>query len=165
MPSPCYQQDAGDYAVRHNPWTYFVDERGLCERFDQPIGGLDAAITGGQLPNMGYVAPNMCHDAHDCPLSQADAWFAAEMQKVFNGPDWVSGHLAVVLTADEDAHNEGNKVLTVVIHPSQSHDVVHQRFDHYSLYALFEDVLGLPHLHPGAAAPSLANAFGLPLAH
>ena len=62
------------------------------------------------------------------------------MQKVFAGPDWKSGRLAVVLTADEDDHTQGNKVLTVVIHPSQGHHVVGTRLTHYSLTRLYDEV-------------------------
>ena len=85
------------------------------------------------------------------------------MQKVFAGPDWKSGHLAVVLTADEDDHTQGNKVLTVVIHPSQVHHVVGTRLTHYSLTRLYDEVAHLPYLANAATAPSMAEAFGLPL--
>ena len=79
------------------------------------------------------------------------------------GPDWRSGRLAVVLTADEDDHNQGNTVLTTVIHRSQNHHVVNTRLTHYSLTRLYDEVAGLPYLHNAATAPSMAKAFGLPL--
>jgi acid phosphatase len=122
-----------------------------------------ADVRAGQLPDAGFVAPDRCHDAHDCPLGVADAWFAQQMSTVTNGPDWLSGRLAVVLTADEDDRHSGNIVLTAVLHPSQDHHVVTTPLDHFSLYGLYEDVLGLPHDedHPST---SMATAFGLPLA-
>ena len=122
----------------------------------------DAAA--GRLPNVGMVVPNLCHDAHDGSLATADAWFRTQMQKVFAGPDWRSGRLAVVLTADEDDRTQGNKVLTVVIHPSQRHHVVTHPAD-----ALLADPVvrrgGAPAVPANAGtAPSMASAFGLPLA-
>src|SRR4051794_31391632 len=42
MPSNCQLTDEDTYAVRHNPWTYFVDERSQCAVYDKP---LDAALT------------------------------------------------------------------------------------------------------------------------
>ena len=33
------------------------------------------------------------------------------------GPDYRSGRLVIVVTGDEDNGSQGNKVLTVVIHP------------------------------------------------
>ena len=37
MPSRCALSNADTYAVRHNPWTYFVAERAACRRLDVPI--------------------------------------------------------------------------------------------------------------------------------
>jgi acid phosphatase len=120
-------------------------------------------VAAGRLPQVGLMVPNLCHDGHDCPLSTADAWFERLMATVTAGPDWRSGHLAIVLTADEDHHNAGNVVLTTVIHPSQSHHVVGTPLTHYSLTRLYDEVAGLPPLGEAAGAPSMAKAFGLPL--
>ncbi len=150
MPGNCLPADQGDYAVKHNPWAYFVRERQGCRAFDRPFGALSGAIAAGDLPNAGMVIPNLCHDAHDCDLSVADGWLRDLMAKVFAGPDWRSGHLAVVITADEDDHNQDNRVLTVVVHPSQRHHVVDRRLDHYSLTRLYEDVLHAPQLRRAA---------------
>lgn len=164
MPSNCAVYDGGNnYAVKHNPWAYFVSHERQCRSYDVPVSRLAAAIRTGRLPNAGLVVPNRCHDAHDCSLSVADDWFKGYMRKIFAGPDWRSGHLAVVVTADEDNHSSGNKVLTVVIHPSQHGRVVTTRFTHYSLTRLYDDVLGAPYLHRAASAASMARAFHLPV--
>ncbi len=163
MPSNCAVDSSGNYAVKHNPWAYFVDERDACRRFDQPFSAFAPAVRAGHLPDVGMLVPNLCHDAHDCGLSVADQWFRGVMDTVFAGPDWQSGHLAVVLTADEDDHHENNRVLTVVIHPSQRNHVVSQRLDHYSLTRLYDEVIGAPNLAKAASAPSMAHAFGLPV--
>src|SRR3954454_10501512 len=102
MPERCSTRNSGRYAVRHNPWTYFPADRTDCARFDRGLRAFHHDAAAGRLPNAGLVVPNVCNDAHDCPLSPADDWFDTQMQKVFAGPDWASGHLAVVLTADED---------------------------------------------------------------
>src|SRR5450759_3268801 len=58
MPGNCATSNGGsDYAVKHNPWAYFVNERGDCQKYDVPIDQLDAAITGGVLPNVGMLSP------------------------------------------------------------------------------------------------------------
>jgi acid phosphatase len=122
-------------------------------------------VRSGRLPRVGMVVPNLCHDAHDCDLATADAWFHSVMTRVRRGPDWKAGRLAVVLTADEDDRTDGNRnrVLTTVIHPSQSHHVVTTPLTHYSLTRLYDEVAGLPYLHGAASAPSMAKAFRLPL--
>ncbi len=163
MPSNCATEPQGDYAVKHNPWAYFVQERDRCRAFDLPFAALAPAVSAGRLPNAGMVVPDLCHDAHNCDLSVADGWFRSLMTRVFAGPDWRSGRLAVVLTADEDDHNQDNRVLTVVIHPSQRGHVVTSRLDHYSLTRLYDEVLGAPYLAGAASAASMATAFGLPV--
>ena len=164
MPNNCATEDGGDkYAVRHNPWTYFVSEQESCKANDVPIGDLGPAVADGTLPNIGMVVPDMCNIAHDCDLSVADAWFKDHMSRIFDGPDWRSGHLAVVLTADEDDSSQNNQILTVVIHPSQQGNVVDQRLNHYSLTRLYEDVVHAPHLYEARSAASMSDAFGLPI--
>ena len=164
MPQNCATSNGGnDYAVKHNPWAYFINERGTCQKYDVPVDRLAGAINNGTLPNVGMVIPNLCNDAHDCALGTADTWFKGWMTKVFEGPDWKSGHLAVVLTADEDDKSEGNTVLTVVIHPSQKAHVVTTALTHYSLTRLYEEVAGMPYLFGASSAASMTTAFGLPL--
>jgi len=165
MTSNCMKSGTGKYVVRHNPWIYFTPttESGPCASYDVPETQLNGDITNGTLPNVGMVVPDVCNDAHDCSLSVADSWFQTRMQNIFNGPDWKSGHLAVVLTADEDDSSAGNTVLTVVIHPSQNGHVVSTPLTHYSLTRLYEDVAGAPYLYNAATAPSMSTAFGLPM--
>jgi hypothetical protein len=163
MPRPCALAPSGRYAVKHNPWPYFVDERALCRQHDLPMSALAADVTAGSLPNAGMVVPDLCHDAHDCRLSTADTWFKGWMTRIQAGPDWRSGHLLVVLTADEDDRSAGNRVLTVVVHPSQHGAVVKSRLDHYSLTRLYAEVTGTTPLGRGAKAASMATAFDLPL--
>ncbi len=163
MPVRCGRYNKGSYAPKHNPWTYFANERTGCKANDRGMAAFAEAARTGRLPRVGMVVPNLCHDAHNCSLATADAWFKNLMTKVQAGPDWKAGRLAVVLTADEDDYTQGNTVLTVVVHPSQDHHVVTTRLTHYSLTRLYDEVADLPYLHNAATAPSMATAFGLPL--
>jgi hypothetical protein len=157
------KNDPAGYAARHNPWAYFVHERGACDRHDRPLASFHRAVADGHLPNAGMVIPDLCHDAHDCGLGVADQWIRKQLGAVLAGPDWRSGHLAVVITADEDNKKSGNRVLTVVVHPSQRHHVVRTRLTHFSLSRLYSEVLQAPPLRQAGAAPSMARAFGLPV--
>jgi hypothetical protein len=167
MQSNCALVAGGNrYAVKHNPWAYFTStaERAACNKYDVPESALQADITAGNLPTVGLVVPNLCNDAHDCSLATADAWFKQRLQAIMAGPDWKSGHLAVVLTADEDDKNSGNKVLTVVIHPSLHGKVVSTSLTHYSYSAFLSHMSGSKPLANAATAPSFATAFGLTIA-
>jgi acid phosphatase len=110
------------------------------------------------------VVPNICHDAHDCPLATADAWMRQQVGLAMSGPDFRSGRLAIVVTADEDDGSEGNVVLTIVVHPSVRGVVTSSPMSHLSASRLYSEVLGLPPLREAASAPSMARAFGLALA-
>jgi acid phosphatase len=164
MPSRCALEngDSG-YVVRHNPWTYFVDDRAACEQFDVSTDELPSAIEGGGLPTVGMVIPDLCNDGHDCPLEAADTWLRTNVERVLEGPDWRAGRLAVVITADEDDHSQDNLVLTTVLHPSLRHVVVDQPLSHLSLSRFLSEVARQPPLRDAAGAPSLGDAFHLPL--
>lgn len=162
MPGTCAVTNGGErYAVRHNPWTYFPDERDACDQHDVSTDRLGADAAAGDLPTVGMVVPDLCDDAHDCPLATADAWLGRTIDVLVSGPDWRSGRLAIVITADEDDHRQDNTVLTTVLHPSVDHRVVSADLTHLSLSRALSEVAGQPPLRDAAGAPSLLRAFGL----
>jgi acid phosphatase len=161
MTSRCQQTDGGRYAVRHNPWAYFRSERRLCRRHDVPLRHLAGDVTAGDLPRVGLVVPDVCNDAHDCSLAQADRWLKRRVGAVLDGPDFASGHLAVVVTADEDDRAHGNRVLTVVAHPDLRHVVVRRNLTHYALSRSYAEAAGIDPLGRAAGSRSLLSAFGL----
>lgn len=158
MPTPCATENGGDnYAVKHNPWAYFADERAECQKFDVPLDELSADIDRGRLPDIGMIIPNLCNDAHDCGLRVADDWLREHVEQIMNGPDWRSGHLAIVITADEDDHNQDNLVLTTVVHPSVRHVVFDTPLNHFSLTLLYDRVIDSSPLREAAQAPAVLN--------
>ena len=162
MPSPCDTTSGGTrYAVKHNPWAYFTDERKQCLADDVSLDTMSRDVATGQLPDAGMIVPDLCHDAHDCDLTTADRWLRERIRLLTSGRDWASGRLAVVVTADEDDHHQSNTVLTAVLQRDLKHRVVHTALTHYSLSRLYSEVLGVPALREAASAPSMASAFGL----
>ena len=169
MISNCQQGNGGLYAARHNPWASFTQERALCQTADVPLGTITAGalhrdVVAGTLPNIGLVIPNLCHDAHDCAVAAADAWLRVWLPAVLAGPDFASGRLAVVITADEDDRRSGNQVLTVVAHRSLDgrHRVVTAPLTHYSLTRYLDTVIGAPPLRAASGATDLRRLFALP---
>lgn len=163
QPTKCAQANSGPFAVRHAPWNYAVDraEKAGCKAYSTSSGDLDKAIAAGTLPTVGMVVPNKNYDAHDGSLAAADKWFADKVALIKTGPDWKSGHLAIVLTADEDDKKSGNRVLTVVIHPALHGKVTGGVLTHYSLSGAMSDVSGSPRLLNAKTAPPFWAAFGL----
>ncbi len=168
MTSNCMLSNTGRYAVKHNPHAYFsgTTQRANCAATDVPAGTpttgeLHNAIAAGALPNVGMLVPDLCNDAHDCSLSVADAYLQTWLPSILAGPDFTSGRLAIVITADEDDSTQNNTVLTVVLHPSEHGRVVTTPLSHYSLTGFYDSVLGAPALRNAATAPSFRTAFGL----
>lgn len=169
MPSNCDRAGSGEYAPRHAVWAYWATpaEQAGCAANDVPMGttssgALASDIASGNLPVTGAMIPNLCNDAHDCPLSTADAWLRKWVPRLMSGPDWASGDLTVIVTFDEDDGSAGNNVPLVVLDPRLHGKVVTGAgFTHYSLTRWLDDNAGLPDLRNAAAAPDLRAAFGL----
>ena len=168
MPAACAVTSKGRYAVKHNPWAYFADaaSRTACAADDVPLGNLASGaladdVAGGTLPEVGLVVPDLCNDAHDCPLSTADRWVNGWMTAVLKGPDWLAGRLAVVVTFDEAERSSANTVLTVVAAPTLHGDVVGASLSHLSWTRWMSDLAGSPAPGDALDAPSLGAAFGL----
>lgn len=166
MTSNCQQANGGNYAVKHNPWASFTGERTQCNLGDVPLGSTSAGklladVTSGNLPNTGFVTPNMCNDAHDCSLGTADNWLKSWLPIIMSGSDYKSGKLAIVITADEDDSTQSNTVLSVVLNPALSgtHKVVTTSLTHYSLTGLYSQVNGGTLLQN--ATTGFATAFGI----
>ncbi len=161
MTSNCALASAAQYAVRHNPWTYFAASGARCGQFDVGLPSLLANAENATLPNVGMVIPNVCNDAHNCTLAVADGWLKTYLGTVLASPDFTSGRLVVVVTADEDDRLNDNNVLTVVMHAGMSSEVVTTPLTHYSLTRYYAQVLGVSPLRNGATAPDMRAAFGL----
>lgn len=158
MPSSCKLDDAGDYAVRHNPAAYYQSIRGACRSASVPLGA---------RPDLGarftFVTPNLCHDMHDCDVATGDAWLKGFLPKVFSSRTYRAGKTAVFVTWDEDDHSAGNHIATLVVAPGvKPRTRSGVPFDHYSMLRTTEELLGLKtYLGDAASATSMRRAFNL----
>lgn len=149
------------YAVRHNPWVYFAEGRSSCATHDTDLTPFAGDAARNSLPDVGFLIPNLDHDAHDASLAGADSWLQQQLTPVLESTDFTSGKLVVVVTADEDDKHSGNVVLTSVLTPRIAHKVVTTPLTHYSLTRYIAQVLGVTPLENGATAPDMRAAFGL----
>lgn len=166
MPSNCLLSDSGQYAVRHNPYTYFTPIRTQCQARDVPMGSAASGnfhndVAAGTLPPFSFVTPNLCNDMHDCSVATGDAYLATLVPTIIAGPDYQQGRLAVVIVFDENGGASGNQVYCAVISPFTSPGTQSAtNFTHYSLLRTTEEVLGVPLLGNAAGAASMRAAFG-----
>lgn len=159
MPTPCARSDDGLYAARHNPPIYYRSLAG-CQERDLPLTTLSRDLASDSLPAFSFITPNLCHDAHSCPLRQGDDWLANEMQRIIQSPAYRADHTVLFITFDEG--EKGSRVATVVVSPSTpTGRRSGERFDHYSLLRTTEELLGVAPLGHAGDARSMAKAFDL----
>jgi len=157
VPKPCYQgaQD-GLYVKKHNPFAYYpnvIDDPRRCRKIVS-FRELSADLTAKRLPTFSYIAPNLCHDMHDCSIRTGDTFLSKLIPRVI---DALGPHGFLVITFDEGitedgccGHGNGGRIPTIVagpdVAPGTSTD---DPVNHYGVLATMQDALGLKRL--GAA--------------
>ena len=167
MGTNCRISSRGAYRGNdHNPWTSFKDETALCRKYDKDYSTWKGIVEKGWLGNVHFLIPDDDHNGHDRSLKVADAFIKSALAPVFAGPDWKSGNLMIIVTADEDDKSSGQHILTVVVHPSQKGrgKVDTPRLDQYSLHETLARVANVTPLGTRwKTNPDFANAFDLPV--
>jgi hypothetical protein len=165
MPRPCDTVTSGLYAARHNPAVYYTSIRAACSRDDVSLGSLSGgplhrALSRNTLANFVFVTPNICDDAHSCPVRHGDEWLSGFLAMVLSSPTYKLEHLVVFVTWDEG--NLSNQVPALVVAPSVPSGTRSEvSFNHYSLLKTAEELLGLPPLLEAKPARSMEAAFHL----
>jgi len=166
MPSVGFTGAAsGRYAKKHDPPAYYTSLESDFKTHAVPMGtpesgALQSDLQNDRLPRFAFLTPNLCDDEHDCPVSTGDMWLSGWMAKILESTAYRSGSTAVFVTYDENDDRAGNRIYTVAastsVSPGSSSD---QSFDHYSLLATVEDLLGLGRLGRARHADSMRSAF------
>jgi phosphatidylinositol-3-phosphatase len=155
MPSNCAGGNSGEYAVRHNPETYYTNLGTDCNNYDVPLGSvpdLSARFT--------FVTPNLINDMHDGTLGDGDRFLQGFLPALMATPQYQAGNTAIFITWDENSGSSGNQVPCIVISP-YTHGVKDATpYTHYSLLRTTEELLGLPLLGNAASATSMLGKFG-----
>ena len=173
MPSNCAMSNSGEYAVRHNPPPYFTTLT-TCSANDVPYSQLATDLANNALPTFSFITPNLIDDMHDGTIAQGDAWLSSNLPTILASPEYTSGTTVVFVTFDEGTGGETGEncatnttdnschVLTIVISPStRAGSTSATLFNHYSLLATTEQLLGLPALGQAASAGTMPAAFNL----
>jgi hypothetical protein len=155
MPSNCAAGDSGDYAVRHNPETYYTNLAADCSSYDVPRGAvpdLSARFT--------FVTPNLTNDMHDGTIADGDNFLKTFIPALIATPQYQTGSTVIFITWDESSGGGGNQVPCLVISP-YTHTVKDPTpYTHYSLLRTTEELLGLPLLGNAVSANSMLGKFG-----
>ncbi|MGL3807144.1 alkaline phosphatase family protein [Paeniglutamicibacter sp. R2-26] len=152
MPAPCTAADSGTYAVRHNPFMYYPGVTGdsaSCRAHVVPLPRLDEDLrSAAGLPDLVFIAPNLCNDMHDCSVATGDAWLSHLVPRILASPAFTTQNSLLVLTWDEDENDGGNNTVpTILAGPAARQGVESRRpYNHYSLLRTLENLWGLPPL-------------------
>jgi hypothetical protein len=158
LPSPCFKgAGAGGYAKKHDPFMYYDDIAGSPARCRRvvPFSALARDLRRGSLPAYSFIAPNLCHDGHDCGIGEADRFLSGFVPSLLPA---LGPHGYLVLTWDEGSSDagccggaRGGRIATIVVGPDVRAGARAARpIDHYGVLGSVEDSLRLPRL--GAAA-------------
>lgn len=168
MPVNCSQVESPDalYLPKHNPFVYFSSVTGnsgtgapsaYCDSHVVPMSQFYLDLSAGHLPNFSFVTPNICDDAHSCPLSTGDAWLAGLVPRIVNSSSFSSTALFIVYDegSPHDLVGGGGFVPCILVSPFAKQGYVsHVSYSHYSLLATVEAIFDLGNLGRGDASAS-----------
>jgi phosphatidylinositol-3-phosphatase len=183
MPTPCQSTDSLGvyYTAHHNPPIFYHNLAATCAPNDQPLGtprhgALASALASGTLARYVFIAPDRCHDMHDCPLKTGDSWLSWWVNTIAQSPAYRNQATAILITVDEGTGGHIGKGENCAANPTDQSChvplIVVSRYvptgtrvrfplDHYSLMRATAELTGVAPLGAGASAPDMLHAFGL----
>jgi phosphatidylinositol-3-phosphatase len=143
------------YDPGHNPFAFYG---GACPSNVVPFTSF-AADLARNTPRFSWITPDRCHDTHDCSVATGDDWLQQTVRQISQSSAWKNSGV-LFITWDEDDSSASNQVLTLVITPSLGHRASSRSYDHYSLLATIEDILGTGRLGHAAQAQPMNDLVG-----
>jgi len=162
LPSAGYTGgNTAKYLVRHNPLAYMTDVQNTPAQAQNlvPFSEFAADLPTANLPSYSFIVPNSCDDAHDCPLSTADAWLKTNIDPLINSPVFQKDGLLIIVFDEGntlDFTQGGGHVAAVIVSPfgKPAYKSI-ALYQHQSVLRLMLEGLGVTKL-PGDAATAPA---------
>ena len=160
--------DSGKYASRHNPLSYLSDVVNDPAQVTNlvPFSQFAADLANNALPNYAFIVPNLCNDAHDCPLATADAWLQTNIDPLITSTGFQQDGLLIILFDESraDLRHGGGRIAWVVVSAKvKSGYRSAALYQHENTLRLTAEALGLT-TFPNAAvgAANMAEFFTTP---
>jgi len=144
------------YDPGHNPFAFYG---GACPANVVALTQM-AADLAGNTPRLSWITPDRCHDTHDCSVAVGDEWLKQTVGEIMSSAAW-KNHGALFITWDEDDGSNSNRVLTLEVANGYVHRESNRAYDHYSLLATIEDMLGVGRLGQAAQAQPITDLLGV----
>ncbi len=160
--------DSGKYASRHNPLSYLSDVVNDAAQLTNlvPFSQFGTDLANNALPNYAFIVPNLCNDAHDCPLATADAWLQTNIDPLITSTGFQQDGLLIILFDESraDLRHGGGRIAWVVVgakmKPGYRSAALYQ---HENTLRLTAEALGLTTFPNAAAgAANMAEFFTTP---
>jgi acid phosphatase len=158
--------DVYPYVKHHNPFAYFSDVVNSSTEKDNlvPFSQFSSDLKNGQLPQFGYVLPNMLDDAHDGSLKTADDWLNTNIAPLISNSSFQKSGLLIVVfdeSTTSDTQHGGGHVAMLVISPSAKKDYKSSTFyQHQSTCRLVLQGLGMSSFPSScSSAPQMGEFF------
>jgi Phosphoesterase family/Immunoglobulin domain len=109
----CGALNSGNYIVRHDPLQYFTNiNKANLVCFSQ----FTTDLANHTLPNLSWLSPNGCDDAHDCPIGTFDNWLKTEIGPLLASSYFQPGGdgLLIITWDENDTSGSPNCTTTTV---------------------------------------------------
>ena len=160
MPSACFTGgQSGKYYQKHNPFIYFKAIRENPARCARTVPYTQFATdrAAGVLPDYVWITPDICNDAHDCGIGQADRWLRGVVPMITTSQAFKEGGVLFITFDEGDSklgccgNAAGGRIFTLVLSPLVKPGSVSElEYSHYSLLKTVATAWGFP--APGKAA-------------
>jgi len=176
------------YARKHDPFVSYQDIASNPDRLVRivDLSQLDADLASRSVADLAWITPDLCHDMHgisgreDVPcagfddaqlIAAGDAFLEATVRSIIASSSWTPGSVLFV-TWDEAGGRDtsgccgsepaGGHILTLVIGYGGGSRRSQVPYDHYSLLATIEGLLGLPCLGQACLAKPMWDLVAVP---
>jgi hypothetical protein len=165
------------YASKHNGIVNFANLQTPAELAKMtPLSQLSTDLASGQVPNLSYIVPDMCHDMHGAPpfcvdsgngKSIEDTWLTATgdafvgqtVNQITSSSVWSTGNTAIVIAFDEGSSATTKTVAIVVTNHGPRGVRDNTAYNHFNLLASLQQTFGLGCLLSSCGATPMTPLF------
>jgi phosphatidylinositol-3-phosphatase len=104
--SGCGGLKHGKYFVRHDPLEYLTTINTERKNF-VCFSEFAKDLAGKNLPNLSWLVPNGCDDAHDCSLNTFDDWLSKEVAPLLSSSYFQPGGDGLLIVVFDENNNSG----------------------------------------------------------
>jgi len=122
LPSVGYiGEGRGRYARKHNVLALLSDVAGdSAQRLNLlPFSQFATDLAADALPDYAFIVPNLCNDAHDCPLRTADTWLETNIDPLVQSATFQRDGLLIIVFDESGRDNTlgGGRIACVIVSP------------------------------------------------